>query len=227
MATKKMKVLRGKRIRVTRLGDCGLPPDYGEDCSYVVTKGFVTATLTAEIEEGTEITQLDADGDLCISSQSRHNFKRWTISLELCDVDPELVSLLTKVTLETDADGDVVGYRSVQGKIENDFAFELWSGIDDQVCEDGQEYGYFLVPWVSGGTLGDIAIENGAVTFEINNAFSNGGGLWGVGPYDVVPDAAGDPAPLGVAIQDGEHHVQRLTTIAPPDATDGCQPAVA
>lgn len=227
MATRKMKVVRGKRIRVTKLGPCGVPPDYGESCAFVVSKGFVTATISAEVEAGEELTQFTADGELCVNSQSKHNFKRWTVSLELCEVDPELISLLTKVTLETDEGGDVVGYRSVQGKIENEFAFELWSGIDDQACEDGEEFGYFLLPWVAGGTLGDIEIENGVTTFEINNAFTQGGGAWGVGPYDVVPDASGDPAPLGVEIQSGEHHVQRLTTIAPPEPTDGCQPAAA
>ena len=223
MATRKMKVIRGKRIRVTKLGNCGAPPDAYEECAYVVSSGFVTVTIAAEVEDGEEITQLNANGELCINSQSKHNFKRWTVSIELCEVDPELISLLTKVTLETDAGGDVVGYRSVQGQIEEEFAFELWSGLDDQVCEDGEEYGYFLLPWVHGGTLGDIEIENGASTFEIANAFTQGGGAWGVGPYDVVPDESGDASPLGVEIQSGEHHVQRITTIAPPEPTDGCQ----
>lgn len=226
MATRSMKVVRGKRIRVTKVGACGEPPAYGDPCSYVVTSGFVTATLSAEIEEGEELTQLTADGDLCINDQSPHNFKRWTVELELCDVDPDLVSLLTKVTLETDANGDVVGYRSLEGKIDQNFAFELWSGIADQDCSDGEEYGYFLLPFVKGGTLGDIAIENGVTTFTIANAFTQKGSQWGVGPYDVVPDGSGDPAPLAVAIQDDEHHLQRLTTVAPPAVTDGCQPGI-
>lgn len=226
MATRKMKVVRGKRIRVTRLGPCGVAPDYGEECAFAVSSGFVTVTMSAEIEDGEELTQITADGELCVTSQSRHNFKRWTVEIELCEVDPELVSLLTKVTLETDAGGDVVGYRSLQGRIDNEFALELWSGIDDQACEDGEEFGYFLLPFVAGGHLGDIEIANAVSTFEISNAFTRGGGAWGVGPYDVVPDESGLATPLGVEIQAGEHHVQRLTTIAPPAPTEGCQPAV-
>lgn len=222
MATKKMKVVRGKRIRITKLGTCGEPPESAAECALAVSKGFIRVALTAQIEEGEELTQLTADGELCVNNQSRHNFKRWVAEIELCEVDPELVSLLTKVTLETDAAGDVVGYRSVEGRIDNNFALELWSGIDGQECVDGEEFGYFLLPFVAGGTLGDIEVENGVSTFTISNAFTKGGGAWGTGPYDVVPDAYGVAAPLGTAIQTNEHHVQRLTTIAPPAPTDGC-----
>lgn len=226
MSTRSMKVIRGKRIRVTKVDECGNAPDYGEPCSFVVTSGFVTVTLSAQIEEGEEFLQRTANGDLCINEQADHNFKRWTAEIEFCDVDPELISLLTKVTLETDESGDVVGYRSLEGTVSQRFAFELWSGIADQQCVDGREYGYFLLPFVGGGTLGDIEIENDVTTFTIENAFTIGGSQWGVGPYDVVPDGAGGAGPLGTAIQPAEHHVQRLTTIAPPDATVGCQPAL-
>lgn len=227
MATRSMKMVRGKRIRVTRLNSCGTPPDYGEACAFVVSKGFVTVTMSPQNEEGAELTQLTADGELCVNSQSKHNFKRWQLSIELCEVDPELVSLLTRVTLETDADGDVVGFRSVEGKIDEEFAFELWSGVGEQDCVNGEEYGYLLFPWVAGGVFEDLTIENGVATTTISNSFTQAGGAWGVGPYDVVPDAVGDPVALGTAIQAGEHHVQRLTTIAPPAAVTGCQPAAA
>lgn len=227
MATRSMKIVRGKRIRVTRLNACGTPPDYGEACAFVVSSGFVTVTMSPQNEEGDELLQLGADGQLIVNSQSKHNFKRWQLSIELAEVDPELVSLLTRVTLETDEGGDVVGFRSVEGQIEEEFAFELWSGIGDQDCQNGEEFGYLLFPWVAGGVFEDLTIENGVATTTISMAFTQAGGAWGVGPYDVVPDVAGDPSPLGTAIQAGEHHVQRLTTIAPPTAQVGCQPAAA
>jgi hypothetical protein len=226
MATKSMKIVRGKRVRVTRLEDCGTPPTTGDACGYAVSSGFVTVTMSPQNEEGEELLLLNADGELCVNDQSRHNFKRWNLSIELCDVDPEMIALLTKVTLETDADGNTVGFRSVEGRIDEEFAFELWSGIADQDCADGEEYGYLLFPFVSGGTFADLTIENGVATMTIENAFSKTNGSWDVGPYDVVPDEYGAGAPLGVAIQPGEHHVQRLTTIAPPAVTAGCQPAL-
>jgi hypothetical protein len=226
MTSRSMKIVRGKRVRITRLESCGEAPAPGDPCAYVVSKGFVTVTMAPQNEEGSELMLLNADGELCVNDHAQHNFKRWQLSIELCDVDPELVSLLTKVTLETDADGDTVGFRSVEGRIDEQFAFELWSGIGDQDCADGEEYGYLLFPYVNGGTFADLTIENGVATLTIENAFTKTGGLWGVGPYEVVPDEYGVASPLGVAIQPGEHHVQRLTTIAPPAATVGCQPAV-
>lgn len=226
MSTKSMKIVRGKRVRVTRLEDCGKPPESGEPFSLAVSTGFVTVTLSPQNEEGEEILLLNADGALCVNDQSKHNFKRFNLSIELCDIDPEMVALLTKVTLETDADGNTVGFRSVEGRIDEEFAFELWSGIADQDCADGEEYGYLLFPFVAGGTFADLTIENGVATLTIENAFTKTGGQWDVGPYDVVPDEYGAAGPLGVAIQPGEHHVQRLTTVAPPAVTAGAQPAV-
>ena len=226
MSTKSMKIVRGKRVRVTRLDDCGTPPTTGDPFGYAVSSGFVTVTMSPQNEEGEELLLLSADGELCVNDQSKHNFKRWNLSIELCDIDPEMVALLTKVTLETDGDGNTVGFRSVEGRIDEEFAFELWSGIADQDCADGEEYGYLLFPFVAGGTFADLTIENGVATLTIENAFTKTGGQWGVGPYDVVPDEYGAAGPLGVAIQPGEHHVQRLTTVAPPAPTAGAQPAI-
>jgi len=225
-SSRSMKIVRGKRIRITRLNACGEAPPTGEACGFVVSKGFVTVTISPQNEEGEEFLLLNAAGELCVNDHAQHNFKRYQLSIELCDVDPELVSLITRVTLETDANGTVVGFRSSEGRIDEEFAFELWSGIGDQDCVDGEEYGYMLFPFVAGGVFDDLTIENGVATLTIQLAFTRTGGLWGVGPYDVVPDEYGVPSPLAVAIQPGEHHLQRLTTVAPPAATQGCQPAL-
>lgn len=219
-----MKIVRGKRIRVTRLDDCGEVPESGEACSFVVSKGFVQVTLSPQSEEGEEFLLLNADGELSVNDHAQHNFKRNELEIELSEVDPELVSLLTRVTLETDASGTTVGFRTSEGRIDQQFAFELFSGVGEVDCVNGQEFGYFLLPFVSGGIFDDITIENGVATVTISNAFTRTGGGYGVGPYDVVEDEYGAPAPLAVPIQPGEHHLQRLTTIAPPDVTVGCQP---
>lgn len=219
---KKMKVLRGKRIRVTRLDECGTPIDY-DSCGQVVSSGFVEVSLSAEIEEGETFTQPNADGALVISEQGEHNFVRWGGSVELVEVDPELVSLMTRTVVEYDAEGDPVGFRSVEGQIKQYFALELWSGISDKSCPD-KNFGYFLLPFVVAGTLGDFTIANDVTNFTVENFFTRTGGEWGVGPYNVVADAQGDPAPLEIPIGPDEPHLQRLTTVPPPDVTAGCQP---
>ena len=76
-----------------------------------------------------------------------------------------------------------------------------------------------LVPAI----IGDFTVEDGVSTFSIENAFTRSGGLWGVGPYDVVPDETGEATTLADPITAGEHHLQRLTTISPPEAAVGIQ----
>lgn len=216
----KMKVLRGKRIRVTRLNECGVPTTVS-DCGQVVSGGFVEVALSPVVEEGESFQEKDADGALYIAEQGEHNFVRWNGSVTLAGADPELVALMTTVALEFDAGGDPVGFRSLEGPIQARFALELWSGIADKSCP-GQNYGYFLLPFVAGGTLSEFTITNGVTDFKVENFFTRTGSGWGVGPYDVVLDGSEEPAPLAVAIGDNEPHLQRLTKVPPPAVTAGC-----
>jgi hypothetical protein len=223
---KNFPIVRGKRLRVTRLDECGNPPPPQDECALVVTKGFITVGLTAEVADGDDIEQKNADGDLCISDKSRDQFKRWNLEAEFCEVDPALLSLVSNVNLEEDWNSDVVGIRTYQGAPEGSFALEVWAGIPGTDCLPGEptNYGYLLLPFVIPGVLGDITIENGAATFSIGG-HTRGAGGWGVGPYDVVPtDALNTPGPLSTVMGPTEHHLLRTTTIAPPDPAVGCLP---
>jgi hypothetical protein len=218
VATKCFTVVRGKRMRVTRLDDCGNPPPPLDEGALVVTKGFITVSLSSDVEDGTDITQMNADGELCVVDKSRDQFKRWNLEAEFCDVDPALLSLVSNVNVETDWDDDIVGVRSYQGSPTGAFALELWTGVPGTDCLPGEpsQYGYLLLPFVVPGVLGDITVENGASTFSIGG-FTRGSGGWGVGPYDVVPiDGSNTPGPLGTPMAATEHHLMRLTTIEPP-----------
>lgn len=218
-------IVRGKRMRITRLDDCGNVPEGGTPCSVVVTKGFITVSLSADTADGSDIEQMNADGDLCISDKSRDQFKRWDVEAEFCDVDPALLSLTSNVNLEEDWDSNVVGVRTYQGAPQGAFALEVWAGVPGTDCLPGEpaQYGYLLLPFVVPGVLGDITIENDAATFTISG-HTRGAGGWGVGPWDVVPvDAQNEPGPLTTAMAQVEHHLLRTTTIAPPEITDGCE----
>ena len=225
MSTKCFTVVRGKRLRVTRLDECGNPPAGSTEDALVVTKGFVTVELSAVVAEGTDIEQMNADGDLCVSDRSRDQFRRWDLSIELCEVDPSILSMLTNVVLEEDWEGNVVGVRQPEGASVDTFGLELWTGVPGTDCLPGEPttYGYLLLPTVVPGSLGDITVENGATTFSVSG-HTKGSSGWGVGPYDVVPtDAENTPGRLDTPIGQGEHLVLRTTTIAPPDVECGAQ----
>lgn len=214
-------LVRGRVMRATRLDECGrIKP---AAVSSIATDGFVSVALTANIEEGEEITVVNAAGRTCVRDAAVPTFTGYGIAITFCDVNPELYAMMTNQKVVFDSAGEAVGFR-VNSKVDiskANFALEVWSNVPGVACDPLDEaaagaYGYTLIPFVSGGVLGDFTFENGAVSFTLQNAASKDGTGWGVGPYDVVPGAAG-ASPLLEPLDANDHlHVQ-YTTVAPPE----------
>lgn len=223
MATRTFKPVLGKRIRLTALDSCGNVPASGTPGSVLVTDGFVSVTLTAEVEDGAEIITKKANGALCVNEMTDSSFKRFTMELEFCGVDPAALSLTTNAEAYEDWDGNVAGITVGEGTINKRFAFELWTGLAGQACPTGVEEasGYMLLPFVNAGVLGDIEVTGeDAVTFSLTGAFTKGGNGWGVGPYDVVLNS-GDADVLPEALDPLDHFLLIDTGVAVPAVTDG------
>ncbi|UDL16222.1 major tail protein [Microbacterium phage Kozie] len=223
MATHCFIPLLGKRIRVTPLDSCGLIP---EDAEYVATDGFVTVNLSSEVEEGTEIIVRKASGALCVNEKMADSFKRFTVEIEFCGVNPSLLSIVSNAVPYEDGSGDVIGFTVPEGEIAKWFALELWTGLSGAVCEPGAEEasGYMLLPFVTAGVLGDIEIGGeDAITFSLTGAATKGGNQWGVGRYSVVRTEAGAAAKLAVAVDAFDHLLMIDTALAPPPSA--CDPA--
>lgn len=184
MATKCIIPLLGKRLRVTELDNCG---GVFAGAMQVSTDGFVSITLSSEVEEGTEIIIRKASGALCVNEKMADSFKRFTIEIDFCGVNPSLLALVTNAE-EYVVGSDVVGFTVPEGEIKKWFALELWTGLSGVVCAPGTEEasGYILLPFVTAGVLGDIEItgEDG-ITFQMTGASTKGGNQWGDGPYNV------------------------------------------
>lgn len=220
-------LVRGRRMRVTRLDGCGAPIE--GVCSTVVTEGFVSVAMTANSEEPEEVTVTNAGGKVCVKDPLPPEFTGFGVEITFCEVDPDLYEIVTgqTVVMSSDTVPVPVGFQvgtdvdlSASG-----FALELWSTVPGQACTGaGGNFGYILLPFVQGGIIGDFTIENAAVSFVITGANSKDGNSWGVGPYNVVMGGVDGtvPSPLKTAIGPYKHlHVER-TTLAPPEATDGC-----
>lgn len=223
MADKCFSLVRGRAMRVTRLDGCGrvaLGPE-----SQVSTEGFISVGLTANTEEGETISVTNAAGNICILDEPAPKFTGYSVEVQFCGVDPQLFTLMTGQPLVLNADGDAVGFRVNSGisADESGFAMELWSNVPVAACDasGGASYGYFLIPFVQGGTLGDVTIENGAINFTLSGASSKDGSEWGVGPYDVVRDETNAAAPLMEVIDSKDHLHLELTTVAPPTPSCG------
>jgi hypothetical protein len=220
--------VRGRALRVTRLDACCNPPAAGTACAMVVSDGFVSVAYAKNIAEGTDIEVRKADGTLCVTDQSCPEMKWIDLTITLCQVDPDLLQIMTGAPLAVNYLGTKVGVGDVEDIPCVNFALEVWTDIPTQVCLPGsvKQYGYFLTPCVTNGIVaGDLTIENDAASFTVT-ARTKAGSAWGTGPagYDVDgADAANTPGPLLTPIGVREHRRMQLVTIPPPVAVCGCQ----
>lgn len=221
----------GKKIRVTRLDNCCNVSPPGTECGMVVSDGFIRVSLSTETTEGNEIAPTKADGTTCYSVRTPDSFNRMTVEIEFCQVDPDLYEMMSNAEPFVDYNGDTTGFTVGEGTLEKRFALELWTGLgsNEEACltpgaEEGS--GYFLLPCLQGGVLGDFeVVGDGESNFTITGAFTNNAIGWGQGPYEVMLDELGDPAPLpppGLATT--RHFLATLTGVAPPPSACGCQP---
>jgi hypothetical protein len=218
----------GKRIRVTALDACGNLPASGNPSSVVSTDGFISLTLTSEIEDGTEIITRKADGSLCVNERTSDSFKRFTLEIEFCGVDPDLLSLVTNAEPYQDWSEENAGITIAEGTVDKKFALELWVGLSGRACEEGDEEasGYVLLPFVNAGVLGDVEVTGeDAITFSMTGAYTRGGNAWGTGPYDVLMNM-GVPDVLPTALDPLDHFLLLETGVAPPPSACGFVPFV-
>lgn len=184
MATHKFSPLLGKRIRATQMTDAG-----AIGAHKVTTDGFISVSMSSEIEDGVEIIQRNAWGVLCINERKNPSFKRLNIEIVFCGVNPTLLSYVSNAVEYEDWAGDVAGFTIPEGEIEGAFALEMWTGLSGAL-NDTNANGYMLLPYVGKGNIGDITLDGeNAINFTVTGAMTRGGHDWGVGPYDVVINA--------------------------------------
>lgn len=227
MATVCVPLARASRMRLTRLDECGAP-DPGPTGT-LVTDGMINVDGTFNYLDPEEITQLNANGNLCIDDQGNPQLRWIDLSIFFCRVDPDAVNIITGNPIVVDDDTpttNTVGYRvnsALTGTA--NFAMELWSNVPNQACDAGGDrlYGYWLFPYVVQARFGDFSIANAALTLNFT-ARTSGDSGWGTGPasYLVRADAAtGTPEVLLTAIDDDDHMHFEAVTVPPPAAACG------
>lgn len=229
MTTKCASFVRGRVLRATRLDGCGRPV-IGDD-SVVVSKGWTSVAYTANTDEGEEINVTNAAGETCVREPAKPKFLGYTVEITFCNVDPDVFALLTGQRTIVDDVGDVIGFTMDTAVSAGDvnFALEVWAGSPaGDTCDNpgatGGTFGYFLLPFVQGGVVGDFTIENAEVTFTISGAATLDGNRWGNGLYPVVLDSAGAPAMLVDPLVKTDHLLAIITGMAPPVAHCGARP---
>lgn len=216
MATTKFASIKARRIRVTAVDACGSPIIGTGACS-IVSSGFVSVGLSAQVEDGQEFLVPNAWGDFCINEKDDSRVKRFDTTIEFCEVDPEILALLTGGrTFVTGTAPNTTAIGGTFGEsVGQDFSLELWSKIAGGQCAGGSQWIYWALPHLKGGTIGDLTFENGPLSMTVQGAGTIGAGEdWGTGPYNDFK--------LPVALLDTEHIGYVVTSLTPPTDTDGC-----
>lgn len=228
---KPFSVVRGKRIRATRVGHCALP--IAGEGSSIVTDGFVTVSYSRVMKDAEDLEQTNADGQVCVTDRTAPELKWYEVSIELCNVNPELLSFFTDDPIVLDYANNPVGFRSAKRvKVDEGVALELWTGTasddceipdDDSALEEGANapaFGYWVTPWIKEATIGDIEVGASVLTLTLTG-ITGAPTKWGRGPYNVVPtDTSNTPGRLLTPMGEEHMHMQ-LTTVPPPANTDG------
>lgn len=233
---KPFAVVKGVRLRATRVDPCGMP--IAGPNSRVVTEGWISLSLSPVMRDAEDIELTNAEGRVCVADRTPPERKWWTVTLELCKVDPCLMNMFTDWEVVTDHTGDSVGF-SDRKRVPSDraVAIEIWSGIGaDDTCSVPADdtilaaqgsttpFGYLLIPAVREATLGDIDIGASVATFTLSG-ITGPGAKWGRGPYNVVAtDEYNTPGRLLAPFQADQHLRVLWTSVAPPAAETGCCP---
>lgn len=224
--------VRGDVARFTSLNNCCTPVT--KACGTVVTSGFISVKITQELDPATVIKVKNAADKICVYDPGCDSLLDLAVEIQLCQVNPELVNIISGQALVLDFAGNAVGLRkSTDQSCDTRFALEVWTEVPGSACvgtPPTKQYGYFLVPCLRSAILtGDITIDNSnAVTLTLTAKTTIPSG-WATGPqtadnaYKVINiDSSNTAGYLLSAIGATDHDHIQLTTIAPPVIPAGC-----
>lgn len=222
-----MKSIKGRILRLTALDECGSPL-YDSAIGKIVTTGFISVSWEHEVEDGTEHTSVNAWGDFEINELDSPRTKWLNLGMDMCEVDPETIVMLSGAVGNFDTDGMVGAFFDGNTNV-NAFAAEVWTRATGQACSATGDplWGYFASVYVRNGAIsGGGTIENGPMNLELSgNGFgaapdpqNNLISAWGTGPHGDAPTV--NPWPVDAFRYIG------VTDVQPPTATTGAQAIV-
>jgi hypothetical protein len=225
VATYCLKPIKGLKMRVIQLDSCGTVLSGTK--KMVVTDGFVSVEQRAVYRDPTEYELINAAGDYCVNERDAARLRWIELTITLCGVDPELVNMMTgsPLVMNDAATPEAIGFRTREN-VTSQFSLEIWTDLaGSTACAGGTKaYGYFLLPFIRDGVIGDLTVENGVANFQVTQARTSANSLWGTGPFKVWNSvAAPTGAKLAVAIDPKDHRHFQMTTMAPPAAVCGAQ----
>ena len=159
------------RLRITQLHDDGTL-DPGSANQYV-TDALVSIGVTPNVRAGDEITLKNGCGDVCVEAVGDDEIARYDLVTNLCQLDAELIYLMSGGYLLTKG-GVTVGYAERRiGDTRPKVAVEAWSHARTRSQQATHSSGSGLLYWrhvwpYVEWSPGPHTVENGALVVQLN-----------------------------------------------------------
>src|SRR5215467_11736643 len=101
--------IRGTVARFTKLDACGRAVVGAK--STLVTDGFISIGFSPQYQEGNEVTVTKANGEVCINDKAADSLTRFDVTISLCAVNPDILTLLGGYESVLDNNANAVGFR--------------------------------------------------------------------------------------------------------------------
>lgn len=163
------QTIRANRIRIGRLNTSGVPLS-GTNNMYV-SDTVISVNFSVETEPGDDFTQKNGNGDICVTAKSADHIKDVTLTMNLCNLDSQILEMLTGGTIIT-AGAQTIGYNSPRASDNAPYtSLELWTTAwnnGSQAAGSLSEalYWHWVFPktqWVIGSTT----LENGIAQIPV------------------------------------------------------------
>lgn len=220
-----------ERVRLTLLDGCGRPI-YGPSSTFVLSSP-PSVEITQNITEGEVFELIAGNGEPCYSVPQPDRVSGDGWQFDLCGIDTEMWASLNDTYIPMIGyRGDTVGLSEGYSLSSARSAFvEVWVSQpmpDLGDCPEDVEVEE-MYTWIGAGRLrnwrsGDtITLSNEANPATLH-AVSAAGARWGRGPYDVMLDENGQPAPLPEPYEPDRRKSWVVVDLPPPPAACGAQP---
>lgn len=163
MADECLPQVQACAIRVSQLDPNGVPTPGANNL--IVSSALTELTYTPVFQDGIEITQPNACGDLCIDYKGPPRKRRIDVALTICTHDPYLLSFLDGGDVLTD--GAAKGYAAAPIGVLDEtrlLSIEVWAKrINDGILDPDFPYAWWAFPLIKN-------LREGAGTFTATGA---------------------------------------------------------
>ncbi|MBK9181475.1 MAG: hypothetical protein IPM45_18340 [Acidimicrobiales bacterium] len=182
ITTDKVSSIQAVRLRAMRLTDAGAP-DAGAD-SLLVTDALISVQVSEEVEAGAEVIQKNGSGAICLNYKAPDRLKRAGVSMNLCQLDSELLWLIAGGTLITDG-GQAIGVDRPDGnadipKVAGGVVGPYEGDAPSVSSDDDSVYVHWVFPKCQ-FTMGQFTIEEGVLVVPVTGS-SSANPTFGDGP---------------------------------------------